>query len=315
MEVVRGWHNVPSALQSASVAIGNFDGVHKGHQAVLDAAKKAARISNRPSGVVVFEPHPRKYFQPGKPLFTLTTLECKLELFSAYGMDMVVVLPFDTSIASFSADDFARNVLMEGLRARHVTTGYNFFFGKGRDGNPSVLRALGNKYDFGVTIVEAVGESGEIFSSTRIRELLAESDVAGAADMLGHCWCVEGVVESGAERGTTMGFPTANIRLPQGAALSHGIYAVRVRVDGKAYNAVAYLGTRPTFDAGAPLLESFIFDFSGDLYGKKIRVEFVDFVRADAKFKSADDLIKQIKVDCEKAKEILAPFDHKTKAQ
>ena len=146
------------------------------------------------------------------------------------------MLPFDATLAGLSAEGFVQEVLVEGLHVRHASTGYDFFFGKGREGNPKVLRALGNKYDFGVTIVEAVGSSGEIYSSTRIRELLAEGDVASAADMLGYFWCVDGVVEQGAGRGTGMGFPTANIRLRQEAALSHGIYAVRVEVDGSKYH-------------------------------------------------------------------------------
>lgn len=306
MEVIHGWRDVPSALQGASVAIGNFDGVHKGHRAVLDTAKAAAHTGGRPAGAVVFEPHPRKFFRPEKPLFLLTPLERKLELLQAQGMDIVAVLPFDAILAGLSADGFARAVLAEGLRIRHATTGYDFFFGKGREGTPEVLRALGNKYDFGVTIVEAVGVSGEIFSSTRVRELLAEGDVAGAADILGYFWRVDGVVEHGAGRGSDMGFPTANIRLRHETALSHGIYAVRVVVGAQKYNAAAYLGTRPTFDAGAPLLESFLFDFHGDLYGQAIAVEFVDFIRADAKFKSMEALMTQMQADCAKAQQVLS---------
>jgi riboflavin kinase/FMN adenylyltransferase len=306
MQIIRGWHEVPAALRGASLAIGNFDGVHRGHQAVLNAAKAAAAVARCPAGVVVFEPHPRKFFHPQRALFLLTCLDRKLELFEAYGLDLTAVIPFDGELASLSAEEFVRDVLVEGLGIRHATTGYDFFFGKGREGNPAVLRTFGNKYDFGVTIVEAVGSSGEIFSSTRVRELLAEGDVAGAADMLGHFWQVKGVVESGARRGTGMGFPTANIRLEREAALGHGIYAVRVLVDGARHNGAAYLGTRPTFDAGTPLLESFLFDFDGDLYGREIKVEFVDFIRADAKFKSADALMVQMKADCEKAQEVLA---------
>lgn len=306
MEIIRSWRDVPPALQRASVAIGNFDGVHKGHQAVLDAAIAAGRPAERPVGVVVFEPHPRKFFRPEKPLFLLNTMERKLTLFAAHGMDFAAVLPFDATLAGLTAEGFVQEVLVQGFHVRHASTGYDFFFGKGREGNPKVLRGLGNKYDFGVTIVEAVGSSGEIYSSTRIRELLAEGDVASAADMLGYFWCVEGEVEQGAGRGTGMGFPTANIRLPVEAALRHGIYAVRVEVDGSKYPAAAYLGTRPTFDAGAPLLESTLFDFVGDLYGKKICVEFVDFVRADAKFKSPEALMVQMQADCAKAREILA---------
>ena len=306
MEIIRGWRDVPAALKGASMAIGNFDGVHRGHRAVLDAARAAAAIAHCPAGVVVFEPHPRKFFHPQKPLFMLTTLERKLELFEAYGVEIAAVLPFGADLASLSAESFVRDVLVEGFGVRHASTGYDFFFGKGREGNPAVLRTLGNKYDFGVTIVEAAGGSGEIFSSTRIRELLAEGDVAGAADMLGHFWQVKGVVESGAGRGTGLGFPTANIRLEREAALGHGIYAVRVMVDGARHSGAAYLGTRPTFDAGAPLLESFLFDFDSDLYGRQITVEFVDFIRADAKFKSPDALMTQMKADCAKAQEILA---------
>lgn len=306
MQIIRGWHDVPAALRGASLAIGNFDGVHRGHQAVLDAAEAAAGVTHCPAGVVVFEPHPRKFFHPKRLLFLLTTLERKLELFEAHGLDIAVVLPFDGDLAGLSAEGFVHDVLVEGLGIRHATTGYDFFFGKGREGNPSMLRKLGNKYDFGVTIVEAVGSSGEIFSSTRVRELLAEGDVAAAADMLGHFWQVKGMVESGAGRGSGMGFPTANIRLEREAALGHGIYAVRVQVDGAWHNGAAYLGTRPTFDAGAPLLESFLFEFDGDLYGRQIIVEFVDFIRADAKFKSADALMTQMNADCAKAQEILA---------
>ncbi len=305
MEVLHGWRNVPERLKGASLAIGNFDGVHRGHLAVLDAAKAAAR-PGAPVGAMVFEPHPRKFFQPDKPLFQITPLNRKLELLAGRGLDLAAVLPFDGALAGLSAEDFVHDVLVMGFGLSHATTGYNFFFGKQRQGNPAVLRALGETFGFGVTIVEAVGHSGEIFSSTRVREMLAEGDVAGAAAMLGAWWQVEGVVESGAGRGTGLGFPTANIRLADGQLLSHGIYAVRVRIDGEWHQGAAYLGTRPTFDAGAPLLETFLFDFDGNLYGRTITVEFIDFVRPDAKFRSGTDLAAQMRADCEKAQQILA---------
>lgn len=305
MEVIQGWRDVPQALKGASLAIGNFDGVHRGHRAVLDAARRAAR-PGAPVGAMLFEPHPRKFFQPNKPLFQLTPLQRKLDLLAQLGLDLVAVLPFHAELASLSAEDFVRDVLVDGFGISQATTGYNFFFGKHRQGNPSVLKALGETYGFGVTIVEAAGLSGEIFSSTRIREMLAEGDVAGAATMLGVWWRVEGVVEAGAGRGAGLGFPTANIRLNDGQSLSHGIYAVRVGVDGEWHQGVAYLGTRPTFDAGAPLLETFLFDFSGDLYGRTIIVEFIEFVRPDAKFRSGTDLAAQMRTDCDKARAILA---------
>jgi riboflavin kinase / FMN adenylyltransferase len=305
MEVLHGWCDVPETLRGASLAIGNFDGMHRGHRAVLDAAKAAAR-PGAPVGAMVFEPHPRKYFQPKKPLFQLTSLARKLELLASCGLDLAAVLPFDATLAELSAEDFVRDVLAEGFGISHATTGYNFFFGKQRQGNSALLKALGETYGFGVTIVEAAGLSGEIFSSTRIREMLAEGDVAGAAAMLGAWWQVEGVVEAGAGRGAGLGFPTANIRLGEGQALGHGIYAVRVGIEGELHDGVAYLGTRPTFDSGAPLLEVFLFDFDGNLYGRTITVEFIDFVRPDAKFRSGVDLAAQMRADCDKARAILA---------
>ncbi len=308
MDVLHGWHDIPEALKGASLAIGNFDGVHRGHRAVLEQAKQAAR-PGAPTGAMIFEPHPRKFFQPSKPLFQLTTLSRKLELLATCGLDLVAVLPFDADLAGVSAEIFVHDVLIEGLAISHATTGYNFFFGKGRKGNPALLRSLGETHGFGVTIVEAVGDLGEIFSSTRIREMLAEGDVAGAAYMLGTEWQVEGIVESGAGRGAGLGFPTANIRLSDGQSLGHGIYAVRVGVDGAWHHGAAYLGTRPTFDAGPPLLETFLFNFDGNLYGRRIRVEFVDFVRPDAKFRSGVDLAEQMRIDCDAAQAILIAAD------
>jgi riboflavin kinase / FMN adenylyltransferase len=306
MDIIRGWHDVPPAQKGAALAIGNFDGVHRGHRAVLDAVKTAALEHGCRPGAMVFEPHPRKFFQPDKPLFVLTPLERKLALFEEYGMALTAVLPFDAELSSLSAEGFVRNVLVGAFGISHAVTGYDFFFGKGREGTPEKLRRLGERYGFGATIVEAVGDSGEIYSSTRIRELLAEGNVAAAADMLGAWWTVSGLVESGAGRGTGLGFPTANIRLDRDQALGHGIYAVRVLVDGARYDAAAYLGTRPTFDAGPPLLEVFLFDFDGNLYGKTIEVALIGFVRPDAKFRSGTDLASQMQADVAKAKAILA---------
>lgn len=308
MDVIHGWRDTPEALKGASLAIGNFDGVHRGHRAVLDAAKKAA-AGETLIGAMIFEPHPRKYFQPDKPLFQITPLNRKLELLADCGLDLVAVLPFDAELASLTAEGFVHDVLVEGFGVTHATTGFNFLFGKGRQGNPQLLKELGEKYGFGVTIVEAVGTSGEIFSSTRVREMLAEGDVAGAAEILGTPWQVEGVVESGAGRGKGLGFPTANIRLTEGQRLGHGIYAVRVQVNDVWHRGAAYLGTRPTFDSGPPLLETFLFDFDGNLYGQRIKVEFVDFVRADAKFRSGVDLATQMEADCERARQILKERD------
>lgn len=304
MEVFHGWRDVPDRLRGASLAIGKFDGVHRGHRAVLDLARQNTP-PGKLTGAMVFEPHPRKFFQPEKALFELTPLPRKLELLAECGLDLVAVLPFDRELASLSAEDFVSDVLVHGFAISHAATGFNFFFGKNRQGTPDILRNIGAKYGFGVSVATAVGASGEIFSSSRVRELLAEGDVAAAAEILGGWWQVEGVVVSGAGRGSALGFPTANIRLAEGQLLRHGIYAVRVGIGGTWHTGAAYLGTRPTFDAGPSLLETFLFDFEGDLYGKSIRIEFVDFVREDAKFRSGTDLVTQMQEDCAKAKQIL----------
>ena len=306
MDVVTGWQEVPQHLRGASLAIGTFDGVHCGHRAVLDAAKAKAAEGGLPMGVMVFEPYPRMFFQPQRPFFRLTSLTRKLELFAAHGCGFTAVIPFDRALAGLTAPEFVRIILAEGFAIKHASVGYNFFFGKGRGGNPSVLAQEGRKHGFGVTVVEAQGNDGELYSSTRVRELLAEGDVAGAAELLGRYWRISGMVESGAGRGQGLGFPTANIRLEEGVTLKHGIYAVYAYVDGKKLQGAAYLGTRPTFDAGLPLLEIFLLDFDGNLYGKTLEIEFIAFVREDAKFRSAETLAAQMAADVAKAKELLA---------
>ncbi len=307
MDVVHGWKDVPSHLQGASLAVGTFDGIHRGHQAVLDAAKAAS--GSGLVGAMMFEPYPRRYFQPGKPFFRLTSLQRKLTLLDGTGCDFAAVLPFDGTLAQMSAEDFVRIVLVDGYAIRHASVGFNFFFGKNRAGTALILRELGAAFGFGVTILEPQGGAGEIFSSTRIRELLAEGDVAAAAESLGHYWRVAGVVESGAGRGTGLGFPTANIRLEEGTMLRHGIYAVRVHLSDRVVNGASYLGTRPTFDSGAPLLETFLFDFDANLYGQTIEIEFVAFIREDAKFRSTEALSSQMAIDCARAQAVLAAFE------
>jgi riboflavin kinase / FMN adenylyltransferase len=305
MDVVHGWRETPERLKGGSLAIGTFDGVHRGHRVVLHAAQTAAAELKAPMGAMIFEPYPRKYFQPQKPLFRLTPLPRKLQLLAEYGCDFTAVIPFDATLAELTAAEFVRQVLVEGYAIRHASVGYNFFFGKGRSGNPGVLAEQGRIQGFGVTMVKAQGSDGDVFSSTRIRELLAEGDVVGAAEMLGSWWRISGVVVGGAGRGTVMGFPTANIRLDEGVTLMHGIYAVNAYVEGQKLKGAAYLGTRPTFDAGLPMLEIFLFDFDGDLYGKTMEIEFIAFIRVDMKFRSMDALTAQMADDCAKAKAIL----------
>jgi riboflavin kinase / FMN adenylyltransferase len=254
----------------------------------------------------VFEPHPREFFVPDEPQFRLTPLPEKLRLFQQMGLDFARVLPFDLAMSMTTAPDFISRVLVEQMGVSGVVVGYDFFFGHKRAGTPQLLAEAGAKLGFSVEIVPPVAELGEVFSSTAVRVKLAEGDFKGAAHALGRYWRVTGEVVGGAKRGTGMGYPTANVPMPKGTALAHGIYAVRVLIDEDAHDGAAYLGTRPTFDDGKPVLETFLFDFDGDLYGRTIAVEFIDFLRGDRKFDSADELVAQMDKDVAKARAVLA---------
>ena len=306
MLVVHGYKDVPLEARGAVLAIGNFDGVHRGHQALLRAASAIGRELGAPAGALIFEPHPREFFHPEEPHFHLTPLPQKLAIFDRLGLDIAVVLPFDAQLAALSADEFVNNVIVDGLGARHVVIGHDFFFGRNRGGTPETMQAAASRAGFGLTVIPPVAEDGEVFSSSAIRLRLAQGDVKGAARLLGREWRAAGTVVGGAKRGTGLGFPTANIPLPRGTAIGHGIYAVRVHIDGEHHIGAAYLGTRPTYDNGMPVLEVFLFDFDGDLYGRDIEVEFVDFIRDDRKFDTSEALIAQMQADCARARAILA---------
>ena len=307
MHVIHGYKHVPQDLRGASVALGNFDGVHRGHRALIDAARKQALAMKRPAGVLVFDPHPREFFQPDETHFRLTSLPRKLRLFEQAHLDVVFVEPFTAELAALPADTFIERVLVAGLGISHVVIGYDFYFGHKRGGNPELMMRSGEAMGFGVTVVPPVAEDGEAFSSSEVRLHLAQGNVKGAAHMLGEPWRAEGEIVHGARRGTGLGFPTANLALPKGTTLGHGIYAVRARLGGQTYDGAAYLGTRPTFDHGKPVLEVYLFRFAGDIYGRSMEVEFVDFIRPDRKFASSDELISQMQQDVEDVERALAP--------
>jgi riboflavin kinase/FMN adenylyltransferase len=305
MIVLNATGDVPPAARRGAYAIGNFDGVHRGHQALLRAAQECAAALGGPAGVILFEPHPREHFQPDQPHFRLTPIARKLELLEALGLDVAVVLPFDAALAALTPEAFIARILVDALAARHIIVGYDFRFGRGRAGDAETLRRAGLEHGFGLTVVAPVGEGGTVFSSGAVRAALTRGDVARAAALLGHWWRVSGEVIGGFKRGTGLGFPTANIALAPGIALAHGIYAVRVYAEGHTCAGAAYLGTRPTFDDGQPMLEVFLLDFDGDLYGKVITLEFIDFVREDIKFASVEALKDQIAKDCAKARDVV----------
>lgn len=300
---------LPAQLRGGVVAIGNFDGVHRGHQAVLERALTEAARRGAPALVLSFEPHPRKVFRPDMPLFVLTPPPMKARLLSQLGFAALVEQPFTRDFASLSAEAFVTDVLEKNLGITHAVTGFDFHFGKDRQGGPAFLMAAGERHGFGVTLVDAFRDEGaEVVSSSRIRALLCAGEVAEAAGLLGYRFTVEGEVIGGQQLGRTLGFPTANMRLSPEATLKEGIYAVRFRrADGTLYDGVASFGRRPTVDDnGAPLLETFVFDFSGDLYGEICAVSFFGFLRSEVKFDGLDALVAQMKRDEAEARALLA---------
>jgi riboflavin kinase/FMN adenylyltransferase len=305
MDVITGWRDVPAQAKGAVLAVGNFDGVHRGHQTVLGRARDLAREAGKRSGAVIFEPHPRAFFAPDQPFFRLTPLPVKLELFAALGLDETFVIDFDAELSRLSAEAFATDVIARGLGASHVVVGYDFTYGKGRTGSATQLKALGETTGFGVDIVEPVADDGVVFSSSRVREYLRQGEMQKAAELLGYWWRVRGKVERGAGRGKGLGFPTVNLPLMPGQDIAHGIYAVRVEHKGQRHQGAGYVGSRPTFGGGAPAIEVFLFDFAGDLYGEDIDIEFVARLRGDAAFASGEELAAQIGEDCGKAKALL----------
>jgi riboflavin kinase/FMN adenylyltransferase len=306
MKVLERVDTVPAEFAGATIALGNFDGVHRGHQKVIGEAVGLARDAARPAGVMTFEPHPRRYFQPKAAMFTLTPTPQKLKLIEALGADFAGVLAFDQELAGLSGERFVCEVLADRWQVGHLVVGYNFFFGKGRSGSPQLLADMGPDLGFGVTVVAPESDDGEVFSSSAVRDNLRTGDVRGAAEILGYWWTVRGIVESGAGIGRGIGYPTANVVLEPGQELHHGIYAVRVGYGGRVFDAAGYLGRRPTFDNGEARLEVYLFEFDHDLYGQEIAVELIAFIRPDQAFESPEALVRQMDDDCARARGILA---------
>lgn len=300
---------LPENLKGGVIAIGNFDGVHRGHRSVLDRALELAAERGVPALVLTFEPHPRTVFNPGAPVCRLTAAPLKARILEAMGFSAVIEYPFDKEFAGRSAEEFIQTILIDWLCASAVVTGFDFHFGKGREGGPAFLMASGERHGFTVSLVDAFrDENAEVVSSSRIRELIAQGDMVGAAGLLGYRYTVEAEVIDGQKLGRQIGFPTANMALPGEAELRNGIYAVRFRrPNGELYDGVASYGRRPTVtENGAALLETYLFDFSGDLYGEICAVSFFGFLRDEAKFDGLDPLIAQIKRDEEEARALLS---------
>lgn len=304
--VIRDDTPADTIVTGAVVALGNFDGVHLGHRAVIGAAIDMARRLGRPALAVTFEPHPRSFFSPHTPQFRLTDETAKLRLLAGTGLDGAVVMTFDGARAGTSAQDFINHDLIGRLGISGISVGYDFHFGKGRAGSPSLLAAEAPRLGIEVHIQPHIDILERPVSSTAIRMALAEGQIAEATAMLDGPWFVSGEVIHGEKRGRDLGYPTANIRLDRNCGLRHGIYAVRAGHRGRRIDGVASFGRRPTFDNGAPLLEVFLFDFKGDLYGETIDVAFLAFIRDEERFEGVDALVRQMDDDAARARAALA---------
>jgi riboflavin kinase / FMN adenylyltransferase len=301
-----GAHGIDSGpLAGAVVAIGNFDGVHRGHRAVIGAALMRARKLGRKAVALTFTPHPRLFLRPQEPLFQLSGERDKLRLLAATGLDGAVVMRFDAALAGTSAEDFVVKILAGALGIGGAAIGFDFHFGKNRAGSPSFLAEQGARLGFAVDVAPPLEDEGRPVSSGAVRAALAAGRVVEATELLGAPWFVSGEVIHGDKRGRELGFPTANLKLDPSCGLKHGIYAVRIDVAGKRHDGVASFGRRPMFDDGAPLLEVFLFDFDGDLYGQTVDVAFIGWIRHEQKFESIETLKRHMTADVAQARDAL----------
>lgn len=299
---------VPEALRGAVIALGNFDGFHRGHQAVAGEAIAWAHAEGRPSIIATFDPHPVSFFKPDLAPFKLTTLEQRQELYLAAGATAMLVFHFDAELAGTSAEDFIEAILIDRFGAHGVVTGGDFTFGKGAKGNVDLLRTLGGELGLQSRVVEAVQAGGEVVSSSRIRQALRDGDPQEAARLLTRLFAIRGIVEHGDKRGRVIGYPTANLGVENYLRPRYGIYAVtgRILATGEVLQGAANIGIRPQFEPPKELLEPFFFDFAGDLYGQEIEVAFHHYLRGEAKFDSLDALIEQMDKDCAEARRLLS---------
>ena len=311
MRIIRHISSVPKDLQGGAVAVGNFDGIHRGHQALINHCRGLADGGRGPALALTFEPHPRRTFQPDAPPFRLTPFRNKARLLAGLGVDCLVSLHFDLQVSRQSAESFISDVLVQGLGARHVVVGYDFVFGHRRAGNVAMLREAGAKHGFEVSVLEPITHDDDVCSSTIIRVDLETGRCRRAAELLGHWWEIEGRVRDGEKRGRQLGFPTANLHLsPSALRPALGVYAIRFSLEEAGgtvwYPGVANLGNRPTFDGKGIILESHLFDFDRDIYGRHGRVAFVEHLRPERKFDGLDAIKAQIALDCGQARDVLA---------
>jgi riboflavin kinase/FMN adenylyltransferase len=310
MRLIEGYRDLAPGDRGASAAIGNFDGVHRGHQVLIRDAASARRAADAPLGVITFEPHPRRHFQPEAPPFRLTLPAEKARVLAGLGVERLYQLRFDASLAGMQAEDFVRDVLVAGLGIAHLVVGADFRFGKARRGDTLLLRRMSGELGFGLTIHEMIGDETGEFASTALRVLIEDGRCREAARQLGRWHTVTGRVKEGDRRGRELGYPTANLDFGEQLIPRYGIYAVRVAVHGGPhageYAGVASIGERPTFGANRPNFEAHLFDFAGDLYGAEISAGLVQRLRDEERFDSVEALVAQMQRDAVGARAVLA---------
>lgn len=309
MRVIRGIERITKADHGTVAAVGNFDGVHLGHRAVIQEAGRIARGLQAPLSVLTFEPHPRMLFQTGASPFRLTTSETRAEALGGLEVDRLFEIAFDHDFSQLSAEEFVQHILRDTLGLRHVVCGYDFVFGHRRRGTPEMLEDLGRDVGIGVTRMPAVvEEDGAVYSSTRVRQCIAEGDPRGATDLLGRPWSFSGTVEQGDKRGRTIGFPTCNLRIVDMIQPAHGVYAIQARIEDAPdwLPGVANFGRRPTVNDRGALFEAHLFDLERDLYDRRLTIRVIDFIRPEMRFSGLEALTAQIAADAARAREILS---------
>ncbi|HLZ75336.1 bifunctional riboflavin kinase/FAD synthetase [Phenylobacterium sp.] len=310
LRLIKGWKDLPQGDRGAAVAMGNFDGVHRGHQQVIALAAKAAGKLGAPLGVITLDPHPRVYFRPDEPAFLLMKADQQARALEALGVDILYVLPLGPELAQMTDREFAQIVLHEGLGARHVAVGFDNSFGKDRTGSPATMQAYGKEMGFGVSVAEAVEDAdGEKFSSSGVREALRGGHPEVAAQILGRPFAIEGAVQRGRQLGRKLGFPTANVALADYVIPKFGVYATRTRLpDGRDIPGVANIGINPTIEGTrAPLLEVWLFDFDEDIYDQVIETDLISFLRPELKFDGLETMTAQVMKDAKQARDLLMP--------
>ncbi len=305
MDILKSFDNLPGSLGSSVITLGNFDGVHLGHRELFRHLVKTARQLDCPSIVYTFDPHPLKLLAPDKAPRLLNTAEEKRRLIAASHVDYLIESPFDTEFAKMSPEQFVEDILINKLHVKALIVGYDYAFGKGRGGDTEFLKACGKEKGFSVEVLQPVGGDGLPYSSTRIRTMIAAGDVAEVVRLLGRQYNLEGVVVPGDQRGRELGFPTANLETEKEQLPAPGVYAVKVRHDLQEYGGVVNIGTRPTFDGKTSTIEVYLLDYTGQLYGQKMRIYFVERLRGEQKFASVDHLVGAIEGDIAKARQIL----------